>query len=439
MTFEVDVDPAGPGPEDAIQIGDIIFIDPSGQIQDACTGAPISGANVTLLVEFPPLTGNFVVSPPGNQIPPDNPLTTGADGMYNWTTVLGTYKVSAEKTGYITAESPPVSVPPPVFNLNISLTPVGGCIVIVQYNISGFKINDTNGNGIWNAGEAGIKGWKITLLDGATGAEIANTSTNGVGFYQFLNLVPGNYNVTEETKTGWMNTNTTFKPVTIATSDLTNLNFTNKRAPIYGTKFNDLNRNKIRDSGEPGLANWTIRLVGFDKLTKPVVKRTATTDADGNYGFPDLTPGHYIVSEELQRGWLPTTPPARSVHLTEGKIVVVDFGNRKPKLEFCNVSVIYGYKFNDTNKNGTFDPGESGLAKWTIKISGYDTCTKKSVYKSVMTNASGYYEFADLTQGNYTVSEVLKPGWTNTTPKAQTVTVPSISTSIRMDFGNRRI
>src|SRR4030067_1426903 len=45
MRFEVDVSPAGnwPGPEDALQIGDIIFIDSSGQIRSACTNATISG------------------------------------------------------------------------------------------------------------------------------------------------------------------------------------------------------------------------------------------------------------------------------------------------------------------------------------------------------------------------------------------------------------
>ena len=128
MNFSVDVDPAGPSPNDAIQIGDIIFRDPSGQIQDACTGAPISGVTATLLIEFPPTTGNFIESPTGlvlpNQIPDVNPLITGADGRYSWLTVPGTFKVRAEKAGYITAESPPVSIPPPVFDLNITLTPV---------------------------------------------------------------------------------------------------------------------------------------------------------------------------------------------------------------------------------------------------------------------------------------------------------------------------
>lgn len=128
MRFEADVYPAGPGPEDAIQIGDIIFIDPSGQIKDACTGNSISDATVTLLVEYPLGTGNFIDSPPENQIPEDNPLITGDDGRYSWLTIPGTYKVRADKAGYEIAQSDSVTVPPPVTDLNISMIPIGGCV-----------------------------------------------------------------------------------------------------------------------------------------------------------------------------------------------------------------------------------------------------------------------------------------------------------------------
>lgn len=127
MTFEVDINPLGSGAEDVIEIGDIVFRDPSGQIKDACTNAPIDGASATLLVEYPPTTGNFIVSPPAYQIPETNPLTTGADGMYSWLTVAGNFKVRAEKAGYITAESAVVTIPPVVTGLDISLTPELGC------------------------------------------------------------------------------------------------------------------------------------------------------------------------------------------------------------------------------------------------------------------------------------------------------------------------
>lgn len=101
MRFEVDVAPAGQGMEDAIEIGDIIFIDPSGVIKDAYNGFLISGATVTLLYEYPPGTNNFIVSPPENQNPVDNPLIIGTDGRYSWLTIPGTYRVRAEKARFV--------------------------------------------------------------------------------------------------------------------------------------------------------------------------------------------------------------------------------------------------------------------------------------------------------------------------------------------------
>jgi parallel beta-helix repeat protein len=102
-----------------------------------------------------------------------------------------------------------------------------------------------------------------------------------------------------------------------------------KEGIIHGTKFNDANGNKIRDSGEGGLANWTIRLRGVDSIKRTSVHKTTVTDMDGDYSFTNLNPGIYVVLEELQPRWVPTIPPAISVRLGEGESAVVDFGNRR--------------------------------------------------------------------------------------------------------------
>ena len=95
-------------------------------------------------------------------------------------------------------------------------------------SISGFKINDTNGNGKWDAGEAGIQRWNISLKNATTGALIASNLTDANGFYQFMNLANGSYNVTEEMRVGFTPTNATFNLVTIGGLDVMNLNFTNQ-------------------------------------------------------------------------------------------------------------------------------------------------------------------------------------------------------------------
>jgi hypothetical protein len=134
MTFKVDVNPLGfdlnPPSTDFIEIGDIIFLDPSGQIRNSCNNQPIKDAQVTLYLEFPP--GNFIKSPIGQPIPyqmPDvNPQVTLADGYYSWVVrQFNTYKVGVTGTGFIPNGSDPFYVGPPKTGLDILLTPTGGC------------------------------------------------------------------------------------------------------------------------------------------------------------------------------------------------------------------------------------------------------------------------------------------------------------------------
>lgn len=102
-----------------------------------------------------------------------------------------------------------------------------------------------------------------------------------------------------------------------------------KEGIIHGTDFRDANSNKIRDSGEESLANWTIQLRGFDSINSTSVYRTTITDINGDYNFTNMNPGSYIVNEMPQPGWIPTTSSAILVRLGEGESTVVDFGNRR--------------------------------------------------------------------------------------------------------------
>ena len=113
-----------------IEVGDIDFYDPSGQVLDACTRAPLDGALVTIKV-LDPSTGFFNVAGENKIYPAENPQTTqrlGAlDGAYSWYASGGTYYVEAAMAGYQTVDTPPFSVPPEITGLDILLTPDGGC------------------------------------------------------------------------------------------------------------------------------------------------------------------------------------------------------------------------------------------------------------------------------------------------------------------------
>ncbi|NJD54076.1 MAG: hypothetical protein FIB07_14570 [Candidatus Methanoperedens sp.] len=140
---------------------------------------------------------------------------------------------------------------------NTDLLPLASPSLIAGI-ISGYKINDTNGNGKWDAGEAGIQGWNITLKNVTTGKIIASNLTDNNGFYIFANLANGIYNVTEEIRTGFIPTNATFKLVNVAGQNVMNLNFTNQPP----------GSNLIQNPGfESGTSPWLFYTNGTGKFT----------------------------------------------------------------------------------------------------------------------------------------------------------------------------
>ena len=71
-------------------------------------------------------------------------------------------------------------------------------------------------------------------------------------------------------------------------------------------------------------------------------------------------------------------------------------------------------KIND----GTNQP----IPDWTMNLHAGTDCTTP-VLQSGVTNADGLYDFTDLAPGDYSVEEVLQPGWTPVTGVCQAVTI----------------
>lgn len=104
-------------------------------------------------------------------------------------------------------------------------------------------------------------------------------------------------------------------------------------AIIKGVKFNDLNGNGVRDTGEPGLGNWTISVADQNNNT-----HTTTTDASGNYSFT-VPAGSYTVSEALLSGWSQTAPTTGSftTAVSSNQTVSLDFGNQQKQK--CDLTI----------------------------------------------------------------------------------------------------
>ena len=307
---------------------------------------------------------------------------------------------------------------------------------VLTGTISGTKFNDLNGNGVRDAGEPGLAGVTITRtgsINDPAGTPLT-VVTDSAGAFSFT--VPfGTYTLSETVPPGFAQTappapGTISSTITFAQRTVSGLLFGNRplTATIGGVKFNDLNGDGIRGAGEPGLAGVTIRVTD---ATGGV--RTINTDVTGAFSFPNLPAGTYVVSEVVPMGFVQTFPAAPGTitqTVTAGQTVTnLLFGNR------AAVGMVNGNKFNDLNGNGISDPGETGLAGVTIRLTD-----PAGVVRTTTTSSTGAFSFADVAPGTYVVSEVVPGGFVQTAPAAPgtfPITVAVGGNVSGLLFGNR--
>ncbi len=97
---------------------------------------------------------------------------------------------------------------------------------------------------------------------------------------------------------------------------------------------------------------------------------------------------------------------------------------------------ISGFVYNDINKNVSFDTSDAPLASWTVNLKD---STNASVLATATTDATGAYTFTGVCDASYTVSEVTKTGWTQTSPtnpNYYSVTISGGDNHPDKNFGN---
>ena len=116
------------------------------------------------------------------------------------------------------------------------------------------------------------------------------------------------------------------------------------------------------DPGEPGIADVTVEL--YDDLANLI--DTQTTDPTGHYTFAGLAAGDYTIDMDettLPAGTdTPTTTEPLPITLTYGQNnTTADFG-------YWNPASIGDLVWNDTDGDGTPDPGEPGIGDVTVEL-----------------------------------------------------------------------
>ncbi|MBR1126690.1 SdrD B-like domain-containing protein [Bradyrhizobium iriomotense] len=212
---------------------------------------------------------------------------------------------------------------------------------------------------------------------------------------------------------------------------------------LSGVKYEDAGGDGVKDPTDAPLSGWTFYLYKDNGITgtldaaDTLVASSGPTTGSGAYSFTDLATGNYIIVEGNQAGWS-LTPSAGmtlvnplgdgvadtlsqygyAVSITDHDITTgLDFGN------FENIDVS-GYKFVDTDGNGSWDGSEPVKANWTVYLDN-DNNFGNGVLATTTTDATGQYHFNDLGPGTYYVYEKSETGWTNTYNGATSFTAQS--------------
>ncbi len=287
-------------------------------------------------------------------------------------------------------------------------------------NVEVCKFYDVDANGTEDNDDYKLSDWEFEL-SGMGEERLGVTGVNGC--YLFEDLWPGTYTITEVLPEGWFNTTPTQMTVEVGMGETETVTFGNAEyGEIRILKFNDLNMDGIYDEGTEPL----IDDVFFSGSGEGSFFSGETVG--GMLIFTNMMPGQYTINEDLPEGWTSTTPIEQICDLAPGAIETLEFGN----VQYGHLRVC---KYNDENSNGEYDEGEEMLSNWTFNLWNTTDESPDTIIDTNVTGPCGCAMFWNLEPGYYAVQEVLKEGWSSTTPLIQYVDITAGNTS-ELWFGN---
>ncbi|MBB3219507.1 SdrD B-like domain-containing protein [Pseudoduganella umbonata] len=273
---------------------------------------------------------------------------------------------------------------------------------------------DNNGNGIQDAGEAGIANVSVDLRD-AAGNVITTTQTDANGQYSF-SIGTGTYTVAITAPKGYIATDKGVGSNGAVDSDIDASGLTGgitvakgdvydtadaglyRHASISSTVWNDTDGDGTLDAGESGIGNVSVSLLDANGG----VVATARTDAAGHYQFGDLKPGTYSLKFDAA-----TLPQGVTFAAGNGSTAQVTLSSGQNAVfeapANTQLGKIASTVWEDSNANGVQDSGEAGVAGATVSLID----AKGNKVATATTDTLGNYTFTTAV-GNYSV-QVAKP------------------------------
>ena len=198
---------------------------------------------------------------------------------------------------------------------------------------------------------------------------------------------------------------------------------------ITGIVYNDRNRNARQDTGDEGLANWTVFADINGNNVQDAGDTSTSTLANGTYTL-SVPAGTFNIRAVPQSNWVVTAPASGVARVSGGGIA--NFGFNVPS------DLATGFKWLDINGDGIRDASEPGLAGVYIYLDLDGDQRPDLGEPASITKTDGSYSLTPPSRGTYAIREVVESGYIQTYPSSgqHVVTFDGTNPLRGYDFGN---
>ncbi|MFP6752830.1 MAG: SdrD B-like domain-containing protein, partial [Pirellulaceae bacterium] len=363
-------------------------------------------------------------------------------------------------------------------------------------SLSGFKYEDLNVNGQWDAGEPKLANWDINIEE--PDGDVVTVTTDASGYFAFNGNQVGTYLVSEVQQPNWFqigpDKNVYQEELATLESVRGNLNFGNVPCD---NGIEDCYRRRAGDDANVNSEDLQEVVNSYTQLSNGHNQQLQFGPASENHVFGhsiavDVPGGCKLIAATLDmeidwgggNDWIHLINPASGARvwskpfdelftnlgvnslsldlsalsgagnstvnilsdLQDGKLdIYIQDDTGVISLNFCYTlcceclpGTICITKYNDLNRNGRRDADEPGIPEWEFILRPDGRNIRPF---AAFTDDRGQLCFSDLPPGTYTIEEVQREGWTQTSPStiSQTIKIcgkPGEENVTFVEFGN---